>query len=145
MKSVTIFASRQARRYSTYVETSKGLVRVEFDPVVMWGRIVESIYATEKEEVVEALKKHPHYGVVFNIRKEGEVDDAPVEKVAPSNNPKDYLAKDKPVIEEETVTSAATASLWLQKEKGEVFESTKVAEMKIEAAKKWNIIFKNWK
>ena len=142
---MTTFGYACQGRYVITIKTSKGEVRVEFIPEVMYGKVIGSKYYTNDPEVVAALKKHPCFGGLIYIIEEGKEEAATVEEVAPSNNPKDYLAKDKPVIEEETVTSAATASLWLQKEKGEVFESTKVAEMKIEAAKKWNIIFKNWK
>ena len=141
---MTTFGYACQGRYVITIETSKGEERVEFIPEVMYGKVIGSKYYTNDPEVIAELKKHPYFGGLIYIIKE-EVEEVPAEEAAPSNNPKDYLSKGKPVIEEDTVTSAATASLWLQKEMGEVFESTKVAEMKIEAAKKWNVIFKNWK
>lgn len=144
MKSLTLFQLRDNRKYTTFVSTTTGLVAVEFRPVIMFGRVDNSIYATNNSEVIEALKKHREYGSMFYIKEEGKETTAEVKSTA-SITPENSLSNPTEAIYEDSVTSAATATLWLQKTHGEVFESTKVADMKIEAAKKYNTIFPNWK
>lgn len=146
MKSLTIFKLCHNRRYTTFVNTSKGRVRVCFEPIVMWGRIENSIYATANEEVIAGLKEHYEYGSLFYIQEEGVEDDVP--KVEAPNKEGDiysYLSDPENVIMEESVTSLATATLWVQKTHGEVFQATKAADVKIEAALRFNVIFPNWR
>ena len=146
MKSLTVFKLRHNRKYTTFVSTSKGTVRVCFEPVVMWGRIDNSIYATANEEVIEGLKKHREYGAIFYIAEEGKSEDQPIiEPAEEKKSIEDYLADPATAIKEESVTSAATAQLWLQKTHGEAFEATKVGDIKIEAARRFNVIFPNWR
>lgn len=144
MKSLTLFQLRDNRKYTTFVKTSKGEVAINFCPVIKYGRVENSIFSTNNEEVIEQLKKHHWYGSLFSIKEEGKETTAEVKSTA-SITPENSLSNPTEAIYEDSVTSAATATLWLQKTHGEVFESTKVADMKIEAAKKYNTIFPNWK
>ena len=146
MKSLTVFKLRHNRRYTTFVSTSKGTVRVCFEPVVMWGRIGNSIFATANEEVIEGLKKHREYGAIFYIAEEGKSEDQYTPELAEEKKGiEDYLSDPSSALREESVTSAATAQLWLQKTHGEAFNATKAADIKIEAAQRFNTIFPNWR
>lgn len=146
MKSLTIFKLRHNRKYTTFIHTSKGMVRVCFEPVVMWGRIDNSIFATGDEEVIEGLKQHREYGALFYIHEAGkETVTAKKVEEGPSTDPRTYLNDPSIAIEEPSVTSVATAALWLQKTHGEVFNATKAVEVKIEAARRFNTLFPNWR
>lgn len=147
MKSVTIFRLRHNRKYTTYVETkSNGRVRVCFEPVIYFGRMERSMFSTNDEEVIEGLKKHREYGSIFYVEEEGK-EEATASHAAVNSDAVDLraLLRDAgSAVEEQTVTSAQMANNWLQKHCGKVFEATRVRDMKIEAATKYNVIFVNW-
>lgn len=147
MKSVTIFRLRHNRKYTTHVETkTNGRVRVCFEPVVYFGRVERSMFSTNDEEVIEGLKKHREYGSIFHVEEEG-VDEAKTSPAAAASDAIDLralLQDPGNAVEEPTVTSAQMANNWLQKHYGKVFEATRVRDMKIEAATKYNVIFVNW-
>lgn len=145
MKTLTIFKLRSNRKYTTFVNTSKGEVCVQFEPVVMWGRIDGCIYGTNNEEVIEGLKNSSMFGSLIYIAEEGIEQDVQTPEAEVEKTPYDYLADPANAVKEESVTSAATAQLWLQKTHGETFNATKVADIKIEAAQRFNTLFPNWR
>lgn len=145
MKTLTIFKLHSNRKYTTFVNTSKGDVCVRFEPVVMWGRVDDSIYGTNNEEIIEGLKQHPLYGSLIYIAEEGVEQDVQTPEVEIEKTPYDYLADPANAVKEESVTSASTAQLWLQKTHGEAFNATKVADIKVEAAQRFNTLFPNWR
>lgn len=145
MKTLTIFKLRSNRKYTTFVNTSKGDVCVRFEPIVMWGRIDDGIYGTNNEEVIEGLKKHPLFGSLIYISETGIEQDVPVPETEVIKNPSDYLADPANAVKEELVTSVGTAQLWLQKTHGETFNATKAADIKNEAAIRFNTLFPNWR
>lgn len=146
MKTLTIFKLHSNRKYTTFVKTSHGEACVRFEPVVMWGRVDDSIYGTNNEEIIEGLKQHPLYGSLIYIAEEGVEQDAPtVIEVPAEGDVFSYLADPTNPIMEESVTSAATANLWVQKAHGETFSATKVADIKVEAARRFNTLFPNWR
>lgn len=140
---MTTFIYAFPRKYVTIVETKKGSVVVEFSPAVYFGHIENATYSTNNPEIIEALKKSTDFGSLISIREQTEgvkVAETPI-----AATPESSLSNPAEAIYEDSVTSAATATLWLQKTHGEVFSSSKVADMKIEAARKYNTIFPNWK
>ena len=78
MASTTIFRLRFNRNYTTFVKTSRGIVKVDFTPIVMFGRTENSQFGTADPEVIEGLKKHRDFGSLFFIEEEGKP--APAEK-----------------------------------------------------------------
>lgn len=116
---------------------------VEFLPAVYFGHIENATYSTNNPEIIEALKKSTDFGSLISIREQTE--DVKVAETPIVATPESSLSNPAEAIYEDSVTSAATATLWLQKTHGEVFSSSKVADMKIEAARKYNTIFPNWK
>lgn len=71
MESTTIFRLRFNRNYTTFVKTGRGHVKVDFTPIVMFGRTENSQFGTADTEVIDALKKHEHYGSLFFIEEAG--------------------------------------------------------------------------
>lgn len=140
---MTTFIYAFPRKYVTIVETKKGSVVVEFLPAVYFGHIENATYSTNNPEIIEALKKSTDFGSLISIREQTE--DVKVAETPIATTPESSLSNPAEAIYEDSVTSAATATLWLQKTHGEVFSSSKVADMKIEAARKYNTIFPNWK
>lgn len=140
---MTTFIYAFPRKYVTIVETKKGSVVVEFLPAVYFGHIENATYSTNNPEIIEALKKSTDFGSLISIREQTE--DVKVAETPIVATPESSLSNPSEAIYEDSVTSAATATLWLQKTHGEVFSSSKVADMKIEAARKYNTIFPNWK
>ena len=140
---MTTFIYAFPRKYVTFVETKKGSVVVEFSPAVYFGHIENATYSTNNPEIIEALKKSTDFGSLISIREQTE--DVKVAETPIVATPESSLSNPAEAIYEDSVTSAATATLWLQKTHGEVFSSSKVADMKIEAARKYNTIFPNWK
>lgn len=116
---------------------------VEFLPAVYFGHIENATYSTNNPEIIEALKKSTDFGSLISIREQTE--DVKIAETPTVATPESSLSNPAEAIYEDSVTSAATATLWLQKTHGEVFSSSKVADMKIEAARKYNTIFPNWK
>ena len=140
---MTTFIYAFPRKYVTIVETKKGSVVVEFSPAVYFGHIENATYSTNNPEIIEALKKSTDFGSLISICEQTE--DVKVAETPIVATPESSLSNPAEAIYEDSVTSAATATLWLQKTHGEVFSSSKVADMKIEAARKYNTIFPNWK
>ena len=140
---MTTFIYAFPRKYVTVVETKKGSVVVEFLPAVYFGHIENATYSTNNPEIIEALKKSTDFGSLISIREQTE--DVKVAETPIVATPESSLSNPAEAIYEDSVTSAATAALWLQKAHGEVFSSSKVADMKVEAARKYNTIFPNWK
>lgn len=140
---MTTFVYAFPRKYVTIVETKKGSVVVEFLPAVYFGHIENATYSTNNPEIIEALKKSTDFGSLISIRE--QIEDVKVAEIPIVATPESSLSNPAEAIYEDSVTSAATATLWLQKTHGEVFASSKVADMKIEAARKYNTLFPNWK
>ena len=153
MKSLTIFRLSHNRKYTTFAETSHGMQKVQFEPVVGIGYIKNSIFSTNNEEVIAALKKHREYGSLFSIQEEGRESDPikvpssvayPAGRIEDSSDLRSLLPDPEHVVEESTVTSVQMANNWLQRNHNCVFEATRAKDIRIEAAKKYNVIFTNW-
>lgn len=112
-------------------------------PPVFFGIAYESTYSTSDKDIIEALKKHPDFNVTFFVKTE----DADTPKVVETTKPKtieDELRDPETAVYDETVTTKTMAVAYIQGMFDENFTSTTVEDMKREAARKWNIIFKNW-
>ena len=112
-------------------------------PPVFFGIAYESTYSTSDKDIIEALKKHPDFNVTFFVKTE----DADAPKVVEAPKPKtieDELRDPETAVYDETVTTKTMAVAYIQGMFDENFTSTTVEDMKREAARKWNIIFKNW-
>lgn len=131
-KSLTLHLIVKGRREKVHIEAP-----------VAYGITDKAYYSTSNEDIAEALKKHPYYGEQFRL--ESEVDDTPKE-VEVVVKPEDLLTDAENAIYEESVTSKAKAVAYIQGMYDESFANTSsIEEMKKEAARRWNIIFVNWK
>ena len=93
-------------------------------------------------DMVKALKAHPDYNVVFFLKDEPKKEyEVVVEKV---KTIEDELKDPATAVYDETVTTKGMAVAYIQGNYDDVFTATTVEEMKREAARKWNVIFKNW-
>ena len=130
MASTTIFRLRFNRNYTTFVKTGRGIVKVDFTPIVLFGRTENSQFGTADPEVVEGLKKHRDFGSLFFIDKEE----------AGGSGPEDSL------MHEKSVTSKNKAIAYLLEKHGATFAQTAdIAAMKEEARSVYNLVFDNWK
>lgn len=131
-KSLTLHLIVKGRREKVHIEAP-----------VAYGITDKAYYSTSNEDVAKALMEHPYFGEQFHL--ESEVDDAPKE-VEVVVKPEDLLVDPVNVIFEESVTSKAKAMAYIQGMYDESFSNTtSIEEMKKEAARRWNIIFVNWK
>lgn len=120
-------------------------VKVQIAPPVFYGNVGEAYYITSNEDIAQALMKHPGYGAVFSLA--NVTEDTPIAKTeVVEEKPEDLLTDAENAIYEESVTSKAKAVAYIQGMYDESFANTSsIEEMKKEAARRWNIIFVNWK
>ena len=109
-------------------------------PSVLFGVKGESLYSTADDAMVQALKNHKYYGVYFFLKSE----DAPVLINEVTKTIEDELKDPATAVNDETVTTKGMALAYIQGHYDDVFTTSTVEEMKREAARKWNVIFKNW-
>lgn len=148
MASTTIFRLRFNRNYTTFVKTGRGIVKVDFTPIVLFGRTENSQFGTADPEVVEGLKKHRDFGSLFFIEEEGNPAPAAAEgagtetdkEEAGGSGPEDSL------MHEKSVTSKNKAIAYLLEKHGATFAQTAdIAAMKEEARSVYNLVFDNWR
>ena len=161
MASTTIFRLKFNRNYTTFVKTGRGIVKVDFTPIVLFGRTENSQFGTADLEVVEGLKRHRDFGSLFFIEEEGmpgsakeEADAAPAPSEAAANagteTDKEEAGSSEPgaednLMHEKTVTSKNKAIAYLLEKHGATFAQTAdIAAMKEEARSVYNLVFDNW-
>lgn len=140
-----VFTTRSSRLLSFNVKINNRLILVQFAPPLYFGVVGESTFTTRNPELIEALKSHERFGSLFFLKEEIKPQKAmPEQKKELSLE--DYLTDADNSIYEETVTSKAKAVAYIQGMYDETFSNTtSIEEMKKEAARRWNIIFVNWK
>lgn len=135
-----IFTTKSTKTIDISVKVNGKSHRVSFMPSVLFGVKGESLYSTADEDITKALKNHKYYGVYFFLKNE----DAPVLIKDDAKTIEDELKDPATAVYDETVTTKGMAVAYIQGNYDDVFTATTVEEMKREAARKWNIIFKNW-
>lgn len=126
----------------------KGEVKyVKFIPAVLYGSKGESLFSTNDADLIDAMKKHHYYGVYYTVKEEIN-DECPENKACDTEKSiktiEDELRDPETAVYDETVTTKGMAVAYIQGNYDDVFTATTVEEMKREAARKWNVIFKNW-
>lgn len=120
-------------------------VPVRFEPVVLFGRVLPSIFTTARDEVAELIMARHDFGSTIYLREEVEEAKPEVEESKSEiDKLKALLADPENVVYETTVDSVQKANHWLQMTHKTVFVAKNPAAVKIEAAKKYNTIFSNW-
>lgn len=135
-----VFTTKSSKTIDISVDVNGKRHRVSFMPSVLFGVKGESLYSTADDAVAEALKKHKYYGVYFYLKSE----DAPVSEVETTKTIEDELRDPDTAVYDESVTTKGMAVAYVQGNYDGVFTATTVEDMKREAARKWNVIFKNW-
>lgn len=138
-----IFTTKCALDLNMSVAVNGQFKTVKFTPAALYGVKGESLFSTSDAALIAALKKHKNFGVYYFIKEEGGVsaEEVVVEKV---KTIEDELKDPATAVYDETVTTKGMAVTYIQGNYDDVFTATTVEEMKREAARKWNVIFKNW-
>lgn len=146
MGTLRIFELHTTQKLSFAEKMNNGeIVTVRFTPVVMFGRVEPSIFATNNEELAQKIMQRSDFGSYIHLKEE-------IVEVAKANDePKSELDKLKAMLTdpdnavyEDTVTSVQAANHWLQMTQKTVFVAKNPTAVKMEAAKKYNTIFTNW-
>ena len=137
-----IFTTKSTRTIDICVMVGDKRHRVSFMPSVLFGVKGESLYSTADDAIVEALKNHKHFGVYFFLKSE----DDPAPKKEESKTIEEELPNLDDAIRNETVVTKQMAIAFIQGTFGDTFSSPNmsVAEMKREAARRWNVLFVKW-
>ena len=157
MASTTIFRLRFNRNYTTFGKTGRGIVKVDFTPIVLFGRTENSQFGTADPEVVKGLKKHRDFGSLYFIEEEGNpapaaanaAAEADAAEGAGTETDKEEAGGSGPedsLMHEKSVTSKNKAIAYLLEKHGATFAQTAdIAAMKEEARSVYNLVFDNWK
>lgn len=116
---------------------------VNFTFPVIYGNRGDSTFTTNDPKLIEALKKHKDFGVLFYLEEGVDV----VDNTEPVSNTKpieDDLTDPENAIIVDSVTTKGMAVAYIQGMFGENFTAKTVEDMKREAAKKWNVLFPKW-
>lgn len=140
---LTTFTTKCPLNLEVFVNINGKFRSAKFVFPVIYGNKGVSTFSTDNKEMIEALKSHPDFNVVFFIKEEPIGDSAEV-VIAKSNTIEDELLNPATAVYDESVTTKAMAVAYIQGMYGESFESTTVEEMKREAARRWNVVFSNW-
>lgn len=138
-----IFTTKSTKTIDISLRVNGELHRVSFMPSVLFGVKGESLYSTADDAMVQALKNHKYYGVYFFLKSE-DSSTTSTETVEPAKTIEDELKDPATAVYDETVTTKGMAVAYIQGNYDDVFTATTVEEMKREAARKWNVNFKNW-
>lgn len=141
---MAVFRVLNNKKYRTSVRLPDGVLQpIRFEQAAYYGGVDESLYTTSNSQIIEALKRHPAFGVTVFLKEE--------EPAAPDTGDTEteidlesLLPDPDNAIREETVTSAAKATTWLQANLDYIVpKDLSKDEIKIEAAKR-GVIFSNW-
>lgn len=138
----TIFTTRSPLDLSLAIKVNGVIRKVKFVSSAIYGTKCESLFSAD-EELAEAMMKHPLFGVYYYVK---EMPKSVVE-ASKEDKPKtieDELTDIENAIIVESVTTKGMAVAYIQGMYGESFTATTVEDMKREAARKWNVYFKNW-
>ena len=138
----TIFTTRSPLDLSFVIKVNGVVRKVKFVSSAIYGSKCESLFSADAE-LAEAMKKHPLFGVYFYVKSEPKVAVKTAEDAKPMTI-EDELRDPETAVYDETVTTKGMAVAYIQGNYDDVFTASTVEEMKREAARKWNVIFKNW-
>lgn len=141
---MTTFTIGDARNLTLSLKVNGRTRWVTFTFSVIYGNKGASTFSTNDKALIEALKAHPEFNSLFYI---AESDETIEEDTFIGNAPKtieDELRDPETAIYDETVTTKGMAVAYIQGNYDAIFTTSTVEEMKREAARKWNVIFKNW-
>ena len=142
---MTTFAIDDHRNLTLSIKVNGRTRWVTFTFPVLYGNRGISTFSTNDPNLIEALKKHKEFGSLFYIKEATEEGKAIDARIADTPKPiEDELKDPETAVYDETVTTKGMAVAYIQGNYDGVFTTSTVEEMKREAARKWNVIFKNW-
>lgn len=142
---MTTFTTGDARNLTLSIKVNGRTRWISFTFPVIYGNKGVSTFSTSDKALVEALKAHPEYGSLFYIKETTEEEKAIDARIAEvSKTIEDELKDPETAVYDETVTSKGMAVAYIQGNYDDAFTASTVEDMKREAARKWNVIFKNW-
>ena len=139
----TVFTTKRPSNIALCLKIRGCYRTIRFAPPVYFGIAYESTYSTSDEDVITALKRHPDFNVSFFVKSE-EVESSNAIIASKPKTIEDELKDPSTAVYDEAVTTKGMAVAYIQGNYDDVFTTTTVEEMKREAARKWNVIFKNW-
>lgn len=138
------FTTGDARNLTMSIKVNGRTRWVKFTFPVIYGNKGKSTFSTCDKALVEALTTHPEYGSLFYILEAVEENMVDASTDMPNKTIEDELLDPATAVYDETVTTKGMAVAYIQGHHDGVFTTTTVEDMKREAARKWNVIFKNW-
>lgn len=142
-----VFTTGSSLDLNMGIEVNGEVKYVKFIPAVLYGSKGESLFSTNDAALIDAMKKHHYYGVYYTVKEEIN-DECSVNEACCTTEPvktiEEELRDPETAVYDETVTTKGMAVAYIQGNYDDVFTATTVEEMKREAARKWNVIFKNW-
>ena len=138
----TIFTTRSSLDLSLAIKVNGVLRKVKFTSSAIYGSKCESLFSADAE-LAEATKKHPMFGVYYFVKEEC-MDAAEKAKAESAKSIEEELRDPATAVYDESVTTKGMAVAYIQGHYDDVFTTSTVEEMKREAARKWNVVFKNW-
>lgn len=139
-----VFTTRSSASLSLFIMLRGRSEHIQFIPPSVYGKVGEATFATCDENVIKALREHPYFNYIFFVKEEIKGSDKP--SATAKKSAEDYLQNKDTAIVDSTVTTKKMAAAFIQGQFNEFFspESTTVEEMKIEAARRWNVLFEKW-
>lgn len=140
----TIFTTKNQVSLTIFIDVNGVMRSVSFAPPVLYGNMYESTYTTSNQAIADAMMKHRLFGSIFFVKQ--VIGDKPKAEVVVEEvkTIEDELRDPETAVYDDTVTTKGMAVAYIQGMYGESFTATTVEDMKREAARKWNVIFKNW-
>jgi hypothetical protein len=139
---LTTFTTHCPLNLEIFVNVNGKFRSAKFTFPVIYGNKGVSTFSTDSVDMVNALKKHPDFNVVFFLKDEPKIIEV-VEEFKPKTI-EDELGNAENAIIVESVTTKGMAIAYIQGMYGESFTATTVEDMKREAAQKWNTLFTKW-
>lgn len=140
----TTFTTHGIQQLTLMVNVGKITRKVVFTVPCVYGNMGKACFTTGDADLIKAMKADPKFGVFYFVKE--EVLDAPEETISEpiTKTIEDELRDPATAVYDETVTTKGMAVAYIQGNYDDVFTTSTVEDMKREAARKWNVIFKNW-
>lgn len=141
---ITTFTTQGIQQLTLLFKVGAMMRTVVFTVPVVYGNMGKACFTTSDAELIEAMKADSMFNVFYFVKE--EIKDTPEEtegEAAPKTI-EDELKDPATAVYDESVTSKGMAVAYIQGNYDGVFTTSTVEEMKREAARKWNVIFKNW-
>ena len=141
---ITTFTTHGIHQLTLLFPVNGSMRTAVFTVPCVYGNMGKACFTTSDAELIKVMKADPKFGVFYFVKE--EILDAQEEIVAETSvkTIEDELRDPATAVYDETVTTKGMAVAYIQGNYDGVFTATTVEEMKREAARKWNVIFKNW-